>query len=218
MTPQEQVKALKEKLIAGLCRTDERPENWLPHTVYVEEVGEDEELGEVPVYTRYTLEDYKADGNCTFRNMEGECRTGWLHEICTDWLIILWNRYLELCIDQDMWKDRAIHLLEHEPDASLPDILEFIEEHWQNCATDEEKIAQFREWIAPEKEQTRKKELYAFSWPCVLMERNVSDQEILAAYETEDRVEKLTPDEVAAEINDGDCPFGQCYVRFIETQ
>ena len=57
MTPQEQVKALKEKLIAGLCRTDERPENWLPHTVYVEEVGEDEELGEVPVYTRYTLED-----------------------------------------------------------------------------------------------------------------------------------------------------------------
>lgn len=157
MTPQEQVKALKEKLIAGLCRTDERPENWLPHTVYVEEVGEDEELGEVPVYTRYTLEDYKADGNCTFRNMEGECRTGWLHEICTDWLIILWNRYLELCIDQDMWKDRAIHLLEHETDASLPDILEFIEEHWQNCATDEEKIAQFREWIAPEKEQTRKK-------------------------------------------------------------
>lgn len=130
----------------------------------------------------------------------------------------LWNRYLELCIDQDMWKDRAIHLLEHETDASLPDILEFIEEHWQNCATDEEKIAQFREWIAPEKEQTRKKELYAFSWPCVLMERNVSDQEILAAYETEDRVEKLTPDEVAAEINDGDCPFGQCYVRFIETQ
>lgn len=100
----------------------------------------------------------------------------------------------------------------------MPDILEFIEEHWQNCATDEEKIAQFREWIAPEKEQTRKKELYAFSWPCVLMERNVSDQEILAAYETEDRVEKLTPDEVAAEINDGDCPFGQCYVRFIETQ
>lgn len=69
----------------------------------------------------------------------------------------LWNRYLELCIDQDMWKDRAIHLLEHETDASLPDILEFIEEHWQNCATDEEKIAQFREWIAPEKEQTRKK-------------------------------------------------------------
>lgn len=186
MTPQEQVKALKEKLIADLCRTDERPEDWLPHTVYVEEIGEDEELGEVPVYTRYTLEDYNTDGNCTFRNMEGEYRTGHLYEICTDWLIILWDRYMELCIDQNMWKDRAIHILEHETDASLPDILEFIEEHWQNCAPDEENIAQFREWIAPEKVQIEKKELYAFVWPCVLMERNVSDQEILEAYEIAD--------------------------------
>ena len=72
--------------------------------------------------------------------------------------------------------------------------------------------------IAPETKQTEKKELYAFSWPCDLMDRNVSDQEILEAYETEDGVEKLTPDELAAEINDNDCAFGQCYVRFIEVE
>ena len=29
-------------------------------------------------------------------------------------------------------------------------------------------------------------------------------------------VRKLTPDELAAEINDNDCAFGQYYVRFIE--
>lgn len=101
-TPQERIQALTEKLIADLCRIDERPDDWLPHTVYVEEAGEDEDLGEIPVYTRYSLENYEADGSCTFRNMEGECRTGHLNEICIDWLIILWNRYMELYIDQNM--------------------------------------------------------------------------------------------------------------------
>lgn len=105
-----------------------------------------------------------------------------------------------------------------ETDASLPDTLEFIERHWQSNAPDEESIEEFREWIALEKKQSKKKELYAFVWPCVLMERNVSDQEILEAYETADEVVKFTPDELAAEINDGDCPCGQCYVRFIETE
>ena len=105
-----------------------------------------------------------------------------------------------------------------ETEASLPDTLEFIERHGPDSTPDEKNIEEFREWIAPGKKQSKKKELYAFVWPCVLMERNVSDQGILAAYETEDGVEKLTPDELAAEINDGDCPFGQCYVRFIETE
>ena len=67
------------------------------------------------------------------------------------------------------------------------------------------------------------------------MPRNATDEQILAAYESgpsrslregddvwdEDddtlyEVRKLTPDELAAEINDSDCAFGQCYVRFIE--
>lgn len=75
--------------------------------------------------------------------------------------------------------------------------------------------------LSPETEQRPKsttRELYAYVWPYDLMERNVSDQKILEAYETEYGVEKLTPDELAAEINDNDCAFGQCYVRFIETE
>lgn len=61
------------------------------------------------------------------------------------------------------------------------------------------------------------------------MPRNATDEQIVTAYEKgplhsiddEDddelyEVRKLTPDELAAEINDNDCAFGQYYVRFIE--
>lgn len=197
-TPQEQVKNLTDKLVSGLCRTDERPEDWLPHTVYVEEVGEDEKLGDIPVYTRYTLEDYKPDGSCTFRNAEGEYRTGHLHEICIDWFVTLWSRYAELCAEQGLWRERAIHMLEQEADAALSDILEFVGEHWQNLASDEENIEAFRQWTGTDKHTAARgqaapeKRLTAFVWPCDLMDRNVSDQEILAAYETKDDVGKFT--------------------------
>lgn len=281
-----QLEKITERLIADLCRSDERPDDWLPHTVYVEEVGEDESLGEIPVYTRYTLDDYEKGGSCTLRNSEGESRSGHLHEICIDWLFILRDRYLELTAEQGLWRERAIHLLEQETDATLPDIIEFVEDHWQNLATDEENIGVFRCWLEAEKKLTKtiykcnvcggtdvacdarinpntgeilnffddmdgecakcgevdldvveteieedavsKKELFAFVWPYQLMSRNATNEQIIAAYENgplcsddEDdnelyEVLKLTPDELAAEINDNDCAFGQYYVRFIE--
>ena len=229
------IEKISKEIIADLCRSNIRPDDWLPHTVYVEEVGEDERLGDIPVYTRYTLENFKEDGSCTFRDMEGECRSGILHEICIDWLFILRNRYLELCAEQGLWRERAIHMLEQETDASLSDILEFVGQHWQNLASDKENIEAFRRWKVPETPQVLPKELFAFVWPFELMPRNATDEQILAAYENgpsrslregddvwdEDdetlyEVRKLTPDELAAEINDNDCAFGQCYVRFIE--
>lgn len=150
-----QLEKISERLIADLCRSDERPDDWLPHTVYVEEIGEDEKLGEIPVYTRYTLEDYKQDGSCTLRNAEGESRSGHLHEICIDWLFILRDRYLELTAEQGLWRERAIHLLELETDTTLPDIFEFVEYHWQNLATDKENIGVFRWWLEAEKKQIK---------------------------------------------------------------
>lgn len=39
---------ISKEIIADLCRSDVRPDGWLSHTVYVEEVGEDEKLGDMP--------------------------------------------------------------------------------------------------------------------------------------------------------------------------
>lgn len=142
------IEKISKEIIADLCCSNIRPDDWLPHTVYVEEVGEDERLGDIPVYTRYTLEDFKEDGSCTFRDMEGECRSGCLHEICIDWLFILRNRYLELCAEQGLWRERAIHMLEQETDASLPDILEFVGGHWENLASDAHNISAFLQQTA----------------------------------------------------------------------
>lgn len=234
-TPKTQIEKISEKLIADLCRTDECPDDWLPHTVYVEEVGEDKKLRDIPVYNRYTLEDFKQDGSCTLRDMEGVCRFGHLNEICIDWLSILMDRYLELCAEQGLWRERAIHVLGQETDASLPDILEFIGEHWQNLASDEENIASFRQWTgkhaANRGQAAPEKRLMAFVWPCQLMDRNVTDRQILAMHEQGssrsicDPGDKafyeilcMTPDELAAEINDNDCAFGQYYIRFIEIE
>ena len=229
------IEKISKEIIADLCRSNIRPDDWLPHTVYVEEVGEDERLGDIPVYTRYTLEDFKQDGSCTLCDMGGACRSGHLNEICIDWLLILRNRYLELCAEQGLWRERAIHMLEQEADASLPDILEFVGGHWQNLASDEENISAFRQWTGKHTagcgQTAPEKSLMAFVWPFQLLPRNATDEQIIATYERgpsrsiddEDdetlyEVEKLTPDELAAEINDSDCAFGQYYVRFIETE
>ena len=44
MRIQEKQKALEQEVIANLCAIPKMPENMLPHTVYVEEEGEDGKL------------------------------------------------------------------------------------------------------------------------------------------------------------------------------
>ena len=233
-TPQEQIKELTDKLVTNLLHITEYPDGWLPHSVWIEEEDEDGD----PTYRHYMLEKIRTDGTCDLHDPE----TGkLLHDdyllsaINIDWLITVWHRYRELCIEQGLWREQAIHLLEQETDASLPDIIEFVGDHWQNLSSDEENIEAFRRWIAPAASQVLPKELFAFVWPFELMPRNATDEQILTAYENgpsrslregddvwdEDdetlyEVRKLTPDELAAEINDSDCAFGQYYVRFIE--
>ena len=56
MRIQEKQKALEQEVIANLCAIPKMPENMLPHTVYVEEEGEDGYGHGIPVYTMYRLE------------------------------------------------------------------------------------------------------------------------------------------------------------------
>ncbi len=142
MTPQEQAKSLTDKIIANLCRTTKRPEEWLPHIVYVEEEGD------YPVYNRYELIDYAPDGSCTLYNTRTDSWENGFHlsEINIDWLITVWNRYIELCIGQGIWKDRAVEILQKETTVGEVKIREFIEEHWQNLLLDEDNIEVFKQF------------------------------------------------------------------------
>lgn len=141
MTPQEQVKSLTDKIISNLCRITERPDGWLPHIVYVEEEGD------YPVYNRYELIDYASDGSCTLYNPRTDSLENDFHlnEINIDWLITLWNRYIELCIGQDIWKDRAIEILQKETTAGEITIRKFVEGHWQSLLLDEDNIKAFKQ-------------------------------------------------------------------------
>ncbi|MDR2475970.1 MAG: hypothetical protein LBD45_08950 [Bacteroidales bacterium] len=68
----------------------------------------------------------------------------------------------------------------------------------------------------PEQEN---KTLYAFLYPVEHFERNATDSEIISGWEDQETgVKKLTPDELAAQINDEDFNDTNFWVRFIETE
>lgn len=228
MTPQDQAKQLTDKIVASLSRITEYPDCWLPHSVWVEEV---DDTG-TPTYRHYMLEKIRPDGTCDLYNPNtgklehDDCH---LSEINIDWLVVLWNRYIELCIEQGMWKDRAVEILQEQTDADEMTIREFVDEHWQNLLLDEDNVEAFKQWTAASKNYPR--ELYAFIWSCNFMDRNVSDEEIIEAWkegasrskndESDEEfyeVERLTPDELAERINDECFAYAEDYVRFIEME
>lgn len=53
MKLQEKQKELEQEIIANLRAIPKMPEGLLPHTVYVEEEGEEDEHHGIPVYTAY---------------------------------------------------------------------------------------------------------------------------------------------------------------------
>ena len=161
----EQLALVTQNTIDAICSIKQIPEGLLPHTVYVEE---ENSKGE-PYYRRYQMVDIdRADGNCIVydktTNLQEEIS---LVDINIDWLITIWNRYLELSI----------------------------------------------------KEEQFAKTLCVFLYPTERFERNATDEEIIADYQTDEGadpcVEKCTPDEFAAMLNDGEFISLNLYTRFI---
>jgi hypothetical protein len=62
-----------------------------------------------------------------------------------------------------------------------------------------------------------KTQLYAFLYPLKHFDRNVTDSEILSGW-ADSFVEKLTPDELAARINDECFDDTNLWIRFIEVE
>lgn len=97
MNYQNKVRGLRNEIIAEFHKIKDRPEGWLPHTVFVEDENVDcSEIG-APVYNQYKLLDYLPDGECQLLNViTGEEETGALCEIEIDWLVTVLNWYGEL--------------------------------------------------------------------------------------------------------------------------
>lgn len=145
MRLQEKQKELEQEIIANLRAIPKMPEGLLPHTVYVEEEGEDEDRHGVPVYTMYRLEEIRPDGSCALYNPDSRerfpCRH--LYEINIDWLITVWERYLELCVEQDIWKQNAAAFLKGSTGKADGEIAAFADSGWDRCAAYTDNLKRF---------------------------------------------------------------------------
>ena len=213
MRIQEKQKELEKEIIANLCAIPKMPEDMLPHTVYVEEEGEDENGYGVPVYTMYKLEEIRPDGNCTIYNAATRERftDRHLYEINIDWLVTVWERYLELCVEQDIWKENAIKYLHNHTDKSDAEILSFVETSWDRCRAYTDNL----KTLLGENEA---KEIWIFSFPIDDFERNAPIEDIIADYghNPGTQVRKMTLPEFIADINDECFDDMHNWVRTIE--
>lgn len=210
MRVQEKQKALEKEIISNLCSIPAWPEGLLPHTVYVEE--EDERHHGMPVYTVYRLEDIRPDGSCTLYNPESRerfpCRH--LHEINVDWLVTVWERYLELCVEQDIWKRNAMAFLKERTGNTETEISSFVKGSWDKCAAYSDNLKAFLGEVETE--------IWIFSFPLNEFDRDAPDAEIVRSHgeDPDTRVEKMTPPEFTARINDGMFNDRDNWVRTIE--
>lgn len=164
---QSKVNELHQTLVKQLSNIREFPEDFLPHTVFVEE-----EVDGAPAYIKYNLTEIRPEGSCTLVNGNNEVSEDrHLEEINIDWLVTLWIWYEELIYPK-------------KPD------------------------------VVPQKE------LSVFLFPTERFERNSTNEEIVSDYEIDEGqdpcVEKYTPDELAAMLNDGEFVNQNMFVRFIK--
>lgn len=209
---------LQTDIIANLAVITDRPDGWLPHTVFVEEEGENRNGAGTPIYKEYQLVDFKLDGSCTLRDTTtGESETNrHLSEINIDWLMTAYGYYQDLSEECEALKtnlynnplERSLRLL---LDVACLEITRFEEsETYSQCV----------KALASSETEAQSKELSVFLFPLDRFERNATDEEIIADWESDKEhnitTRKLTPDEFAAECNDEMFADQVYWVRFIK--
>lgn len=218
MTLQQQLNFIENELVARLSAITDTS-RILPHTVYVEEEGENEKGEGISVYNRYSLTAINSDGSCTLLNpttQESETDRH-LSEINIDWLVTLWDWHKEQQDEPVIENYPEFNLLEKPLrlllDVAVHEIPCFEQSHtYDICAKAIDDLEKAN--IEPPKE------LFAFLYPVERFDRNATDEEIVTDYNNidspEPEVEKLTPDEFAEKINDEFFNDQGNWVRFIK--
>jgi hypothetical protein len=97
MSLQKRLNKLHEEIITALCSVEEFPDGLLPHTVYVEEEGENSMSIGNSVFNPYSLIRIFPDGSCLLENPQtGKEEKRELNEINIDWLVVVWDYYRDL--------------------------------------------------------------------------------------------------------------------------
>lgn len=207
---------LQNDIIANIAVITDRPDGWLPHTVFVEEEGEDRNGAGTPVYKEYQLVDFKPDGSCTLRDIstnEDDAERQ-LSEINIDWLMTVYGYYCDLSEEHEALNTSPSKPLEHSLrlllDVACLEITGFEEsETYSQCV---KALASFEDKTPP-------KELSVFLCPLVRFERDATDKQVIYDWESEIKFDiptrKLTPEEFAAECNDKMFADQVYWVRFI---
>ena len=130
---------------------------------------------------------------------------------CMDWLVTVWERYLELCVEQDIWKGNAVAFLKDRTGKPEEEIISFVETSWDKCQAYTDNLKAF---LGEDKDR----EIWIFSFPLDEFERDVPAGKIIVDYENNPatRVEKMTPLEFTANINDECFDDRNNWVRAIE--
>jgi len=102
----QQLGWVTQNIIDAICNIKTMPEGLLPHTVFIEE---EDGKGE-PAYTKYRLIDIDpVEKNCIIYDKETNFQEEIsLESVNVDWLITIWNRYLELS-RQDEPKPKSLY-------------------------------------------------------------------------------------------------------------
>lgn len=213
----QKLKTVQNDFIANIATITDRPDGWLPHTVFVEEEDENRTGQGTPIYKEYRLIDFKPDGSCTLRDTstnEDDTQRH-LSEINIDWLVTVYQYYCDLSEEQEALNSEPYdNPLEHSLRLLLDVACLEI-----TCFEESETYNQCVKALANSEKKLQSK-LSVFLFPVNRFERNATDAEIIADWESDEQhdipTRKLSPDEFAAECNDEMFADQVHWVRFIK--
>ncbi len=217
MKPREQYDNVRNALIEDIefITLHKQPNGWLPITasaiVYPDK---DDIIEEFPMLEHCRILEIFDCGECCATTIEsGDNDPYGLSEFLPENLISIWERYVQLAVEQSIWKENAISYLKENTKFSEEKIESLVSTQWKPEYTFSTNLQLIRQ-------QEEKKELWIFSFPIDRFERDASDEEIINDYENNkdagSLVVKMTPQEFTALINDEMFNDMDNWVRVIE--